>query len=147
MRYAVIEDGVVINAILLDDPAAWPLPAGTQLVASDLAGPGWSYADGEFTAPSEPEPPQETEAPLSLQQIACARLTVDGWDVTGLERSTGIAGAFVADTDTAWLLFNEPQTDTEYIVMPSDGVTKFPEFIQVSREGLADISLLVFRVQ
>lgn len=89
----------------------------------------------------------EAAVPLALQQIACARLTVDGWDVTGIERSTGLSVAFVADTDTVWAFFNEPQPDTYYVVMPSDGVTKHEDCLEITLPGLASVNLVVSRVQ
>lgn len=85
--------------------------------------------------------------PLVLAQVACARLHVDGFDVTGIERSTGLSMAFMLDEETAWVFFAEPQPDTNYIVLPADGVTKYPDYIEVNRAGMADLSLIVQRVQ
>lgn len=85
--------------------------------------------------------------PLELTQVACARLQVDGFDVTGIERSTGLSMAFMLDEQTAWVFFAEPQPDTNYIVLPADGVTKYPDYIEVARAGMADLSLIVQRVQ
>jgi hypothetical protein len=58
MRHAQIENGVVVNVILVNDPADLP---GFVLVASETAGIGDTYADGVFTAPPPPGPvvPQE----------------------------------------------------------------------------------------
>lgn len=99
--------------------------------------------------PALPLPPVEptVDAPLALTQVACARLIVDGWDVTGVERSSGLSVAFVSDTDTVWAFFDEPQPDTYYVVLPSDGVTKYEDYIEVTRPGLAVINLVVSRVQ
>lgn len=49
MRYAIIESGVVSNVVLADAPMA------NNWVETDKAGPGWSYSNGEFVAPVEPE--------------------------------------------------------------------------------------------
>lgn len=87
------------------------------------------------------------DPPLDLARIAAARLTVDGWDVTGLERSVGLSLAFVADTDTVWVFFDESQPDTEYIVVPPEGVTKYDDHIEITKPGLAAVSLIVQRVQ
>jgi hypothetical protein len=55
MRYAVIDaQGDVINAI--EAPENFTLPDVT-LIASDLAGPGWRFENGEFV---EPLPPNGT---------------------------------------------------------------------------------------
>jgi hypothetical protein len=56
MRHAIIESGVVKNAVLASPEYAaeqgWvELPEG--------AGIGWLYADGVFSAPPAPPPPPE----------------------------------------------------------------------------------------
>ncbi len=53
MRHAQIENGVVINVILVNDPADVP---GLFLVASETAAIGDLYANGAFT-PAPPAPP------------------------------------------------------------------------------------------
>ena len=50
MRYAVIENGVVVNVILTNDP-------GPDDVATDVAGFGWTYDGQTFTAPVSPTQP------------------------------------------------------------------------------------------
>lgn len=87
--------------------------------------------------------------PVALTQIAGARLVVDqdAWDVTGVERSTGISGAFLVDADLVYVFFSEPQADTFYEVIPSDGVTKYTDFVEVSRPGLTELNFIVQRVQ
>lgn len=54
MRYALINvaSGNVDNVVEIDDLEAWPVPNGYQIIASGAAGIGWSYANGEFTAPA-----------------------------------------------------------------------------------------------
>lgn len=86
-------------------------------------------------------------APLSLQQVGAARLMVQDWEVTGVEQSQGIAGAFLLDTDLAMVLFAEEFPDTEYIVMPPEGITKHPGYVEVSSPGLSSISFIIMRVQ
>lgn len=98
------------------------------------------------TIPAYVPPPVEP-APLGLHQVACARLQVEGWDITGIERSQGVSMAFMLDENTAWVFFSETQPDTNYIVMPADDVTKYPDYIEVVRPGISELSLLVFRVQ
>ena len=51
MRYAIVEDDVVVNVI--EAEAQDPVPPGW--VASDAAGPGWIDVDGTLTAPTLPE--------------------------------------------------------------------------------------------
>lgn len=93
--------------------------------------------------------PLAQDPPVSLQTIAGARLVVDqsNWEVTGVERSTGISGAFLVDTDIVYVFFNEPQPDTFYEVIPSNGVFKYTDFVEVSRPGLAELNFIVQRVQ
>lgn len=91
--------------------------------------------------------PGNAIAPLSLQQVGAARLLVQDWEVTGVEQSQGIAGAFLLDVDLALVLFHEEFPDTEYIVMPPEGITKYPGYVEVSRPGLSSISFIIMRVQ
>lgn len=101
--------------------------------------------DGEVFSPPAPETP--LEIPLRLAQIACARLHVEEWDVTGIERSQGLSMAFLLDEQTAWIFFTEAQPDNAYVVTPSDGVTRFPDYLEVALNGRTDLALIVQRVQ
>lgn len=51
-RFAIIESGTVVNVVLADAQLA----AENGWVACPDAGPGWTYADGVFTAPIVVEP-------------------------------------------------------------------------------------------
>lgn len=51
-RYAIIEDGLVIN-VVIGQPELAP---NQILVECENAGPNWTYADGVFTAPVVVEP-------------------------------------------------------------------------------------------
>jgi hypothetical protein len=57
MRYAVINTntGLVENVIELDEGGDWSAPEGCEIVESDVAGPGWAYSAGKFTAPVVPK--------------------------------------------------------------------------------------------
>jgi len=46
-RYAIIEDGLVVN-VVIGQPELAP---NQILVECENAGPNWTYADGVFTAP------------------------------------------------------------------------------------------------
>ena len=94
-----------------------------------------------LTMPSEP--------PVSLQEFAGARLQVDqeNWDVPGVDRSRGISAAFLMDTDEVWVFWETPQPDLDYVVTPSEGVTKYLEYVKVSRPALAEIMFIAQRVQ
>jgi len=60
MRYAQIIDGTVVNVIVSDGEADLGLEGELVNVDDTPCGPGWSYVDGEFIAPPEPE---EEETP------------------------------------------------------------------------------------
>ncbi len=50
MRKALIDEtGLVVNVIEINEGADYSLPDGHELVASDTAGTGDSYASGTFT--------------------------------------------------------------------------------------------------
>jgi hypothetical protein len=51
-RYAIIEDGLVVN-VVIGQPELAP---NQILVECPDAGPNWTYADGVFTAPVVVEP-------------------------------------------------------------------------------------------
>lgn len=51
-RYAIIENGVVVNVAIADAEYA----AQQGWVECPTAGPRWTYADGVFTAPVVVEP-------------------------------------------------------------------------------------------
>ncbi len=56
---ALVKDGVVINVIVLPDgwpnvENAWKPPAGHEVIFSNEAGPGDTYANGKFTRPLHP---------------------------------------------------------------------------------------------
>ena len=55
-RYAIIEDGLVVN-VVIGQPELAP---NQILVECENAGPGWTYADGVFTAPVVVEPTATT---------------------------------------------------------------------------------------
>lgn len=64
-RYALIEDGVVVNVAI----AYGEWPHGGQAVNIDdqpEVTPGWAYANGVFVAPPEPELPPAPPAPPAV---------------------------------------------------------------------------------
>ena len=65
-RYAIIENGIVVNVIIADADYV----AQNGLIACPTAGPGWGYMDGIFTAPIEQsisETPTPTKEELLTQ--------------------------------------------------------------------------------
>lgn len=67
-RYAIIENGVAVNVVIAD--AEYAVQQGW--VECPDAGPGWTYADGVFTAPVvvEPEPIPAPPAPTKEELLA-----------------------------------------------------------------------------
>lgn len=132
-----------VDGVATDVPSLEPADGAERYLV------GLYYVDALDGEPTEAEVMSivEPPTPLAFQQVACAALTVDGWDVTGIERCLGISGAFVADTDTVWVFFAAEQPDTNYILMPPEGFTKFTDHVEVTRSGLSELSFLVFRVQ
>lgn len=54
-RYAVIENGRVVNVILADE--GFIAAHGLRAVPSDEAGPGWAFDGTRFTPPPRPPDP------------------------------------------------------------------------------------------
>ena len=65
-RYAIIENGTVVNVVVADAQLA----AENGWIDCPVAGPGWTYTDGVFTAPVVVEPvapPAPTKEELLAQ--------------------------------------------------------------------------------
>lgn len=80
-RYAIIDGENVINVIDYEVAPSNP-PPGYQspifAVQSDIAGPGWTYVNGQFVAPPPPKPtPQELI--VACKQKAIALLQETDW--------------------------------------------------------------------
>lgn len=69
MRYAIIEDGKVINVAVANEPLA------DNWIASDTAQIGDTYADGEFTPPA---PDYDTQW-AAIRAERNARLAASDW--------------------------------------------------------------------
>ncbi len=55
MRFAVIKNGVVSNVVLANAATT------SNWVQTDVAGIGWTYVNGQFIAPQEPEPTKDQQ--------------------------------------------------------------------------------------
>jgi len=61
-RYAIIKNGVVVNAVeYASDPGNPPpgFSAGHIAVKDNISSPGWVYSNGQFTDPNPPRPIME----------------------------------------------------------------------------------------
>jgi hypothetical protein len=67
-NYALINTatGTVENVFIWNGTDVWAAPEGFHAIQTDVAGIGWSYVDGEFTAPELPPSP----APSAEQILA-----------------------------------------------------------------------------
>ena len=65
MRYAIIENGTVVNVVVADAEIA----STNGWIACPDAGPGWTYANNVFTAPVV-VPPTAPAAPTKEQLLA-----------------------------------------------------------------------------
>jgi hypothetical protein len=63
MRYAVIQNGIVVNIILADPSFVLPGYTLVQLPDDSLVGIGWLYDGTNFTQPVPPAPAPVTPAP------------------------------------------------------------------------------------
>lgn len=74
LLYAVIntETGIVENVVVWDGSveSGWSPPEGCIAIQSDVAGIGWTYVDGVFIAPPEPEVPPPTDAEIIASNTA-----------------------------------------------------------------------------
>lgn len=105
MRFAVIQAGSVINVIEAD--ADFTLE-GFDLVASDIAGPGWSYDGVDFhPPPPEPAPVPPSISPLQARRALRAAGLID-------EVNVAVSSAD-ADTQDAWEYATEIRRDNEII--------------------------------
>ena len=66
-RYAIVENGLVTNVVVADAEIA----SANGWIDCPDAGPGWTYADGVFTAPVVVEP---TPAPAPTKEQLLAEL-------------------------------------------------------------------------
>lgn len=80
-NYAIIDGINVINVIEYEEQPSSPPPGFDEpiiAVQSDVAGPGWTYVDGQFIAPTPPAPtPEELIAQCKL--TASTILSATDW--------------------------------------------------------------------
>ena len=77
-RYAIIENGVAVNVVVADAEIA----SANGWIACPDAGPGWTYANGVFTAPVMVEP---TPAPAPTKEQLMAQLAALSAQIQALE--------------------------------------------------------------
>lgn len=82
MKYMVVRqsDGLVVNSIVLDNPADYPAPDGHNLVVGD-GGIGGTW-DGANYIPVPVPAPSEAEAWAALRAERNRRLAATDWRIT-----------------------------------------------------------------
>jgi hypothetical protein len=78
MRYAIIENGAVVNVVVADAEIA----AENGWIDCPVGGPGWTYTDGVFTAPVVVEP---TPTPTPTKEELMAQLNALSAQIQALE--------------------------------------------------------------
>jgi hypothetical protein len=77
-RYAIVENGVAVNVVVADADTA----STNGWIECPVAGPGWTYADGVFTAPVVvapiPAPAPTKEQLLAELQALTAKINALG---------------------------------------------------------------------
>ncbi|MEX9827604.1 hypothetical protein [Raoultella planticola] len=73
-KYAVIEDGVVVNLIVWDGKSTLPQEISEPVAATDGVRIGWGYNGSDFYSPPEPE---KTQDEISLLNLATAQSEYD----------------------------------------------------------------------
>lgn len=67
MRYAIVDNDVVLNVIILDDPADYPVAEALELVAlegdDEAVSVGWERENGIWRSPVDEVPPPPAPAP------------------------------------------------------------------------------------
>lgn len=91
------------------------------------------------------EPETALAPPMLVSRTAAALTVIDG-EVTGIERSVGISGGFI-DEGTAYIYFTEEEPDIDYVILPSDGFTKFTDHVELTRPNFTSIAFITQRVQ
>ena len=79
-NYAIIDfANTVINVVVWDGKPPWTPPENCIAVAipkGGNAGIGWTYANGQFIAPPQPEPPAPPAPLTAAEKLAQSGLTV-----------------------------------------------------------------------
>ncbi|HAT3955397.1 TPA: hypothetical protein I9Y43_004038 [Kluyvera ascorbata] len=60
-NYAVVENGIVINVVVWDGQSEWNPDVGEAIPATDGVGIGWTYSNGVFEAPYDPNHDDENQ--------------------------------------------------------------------------------------
>jgi hypothetical protein len=81
MRYAIIENGQVVNIILWDGQTTYDSESVPVLIPEDKnVGPGWSYDGTTWTEPEQDDPgvPVDDPAVIQAKQDALSALVAAG---------------------------------------------------------------------
>ena len=128
-KYAIIDGINVINCIEYDEQPSNPPPGFDSpviAVQSDVAGPGWTYVDGQFVAPPVPAPTPEDLIAL-CKQTAIGLLNATDWttipDVANPSASNPYLmnqGAFIAWRSQVRALAVNPVANPVFPTQPTE---------------------------
>ena len=93
-----------------------------------------------YVAP-EPVPAQQILGPISA-----ATLGIEAGEVTGIETCLNFALAFAIDVDKYWVLFFNPEPDTNYLVLGNVPFVRNTDFIEITAPDHSEVSLTTWRV-
>lgn len=142
--YAVIENGMVVNVIVWDGKAAMSWGGNQSLIqisqlggassgisqsgGGPIPGIGWSYANGVFTPPPEPE---QTAEDLAAQNLALAQAAynVATAKITALNEQiedADYAGTTEAEVSTALTAWTDYRKQLRAYIKAGDGSNALP---------------------
>lgn len=101
-NYAIVETatGIVLNTIVWDGGAELAPDEGCTVIETTTAGPGWTYKDGEFSAPPV-EPPTSDEILAANVEAFSALKNQASLAMTPLLLSLQLGDATAAETAAA----------------------------------------------
>ena len=143
MRYAIVEDGVVINVVNWDGSRGWTPPVGSQALRHDTASVGWTYHDNEFFAPDDDVPVPTVLRREVYKSIVLSRLTDEQLDAALVAmnnrqrerwRSPDSPTVFVDDAEVIGLL-RFIGADPAVVLAPNPEVSRIssPNLLPISR--------------
>ena len=135
MRYVIVENGVVVNAILLEPDAEYAPNPGTTLVESEVAGIGWEYNDGTFIEPIVENKPE----PHRISKSAFRRLLTGAeaamWQALKKQTAALTPADYIAAFDP-----ETPQPELQILIAVEDVIEQFglpAEFIELDHPDTA----------
>jgi hypothetical protein len=103
--------------------------------------------DEEVAADLQYTPPPISPPIQILGPISAATLAINAGEVTGIETSINFGMAFAIDVDKYWVLFTNPEPDTNYLVLGNVPFVRNTDYIEITAPDLFEVSLTTWRVE